>query len=429
VKNYKPLRNVVDLIRNVGSSYKANEDIYDEYSLIKTTFNTIVTHENQLEQKVNRYKPMAMYSILLKLFHGLVNYKDLEDIVDILSCDVTGYLWSAAVFHVHPIVEYKEIDVTIIKNENNLPLIAYIARIKDNRFAVLIGYRDNVKKDAFEIVKTTLSTKYSDNQIKIGIGMEYQDILLVHKSYIESLLAVENCMIKSRMHIMYYENINNASEINYFYPLEIENKIISNTIMGNYSIVETSINDLIAKNLENTVSVISARCQCYSLISTAFKVLTTAGVGTTNYIDENILISMDTLDDMTEYIKSVYKRICIEMVKVKESSNFDTRDKIIEYIERNYSDPTIYLSSVAEKFGFSESYLSRFIKDQTGIGFTSYLTQIRLAKAKELMKDEKYTMDCISLKVGYSNVLTFRRAFKKYEGITPGKYQRMINYV
>ena len=52
-----------------------------------------------------------------------------------------------------------------------------------------------------------------------------------------------------------------------------------------------------------------------------------------------------------------------------------------------------------------------------------YINHIRVEKAKELLNSTKDTLDVISKKVGFTNVVTFMRVFKKHTGITPGKFR------
>ena len=56
----------------------------------------------------------------------------------------------------------------------------------------------------------------------------------------------------------------------------------------------------------------------------------------------------------------------------------------------------------------------------------NYIARVRVEYAKELLKNNKYTVFQIANMVGYSNDIGFIRVFKKLEGITPGKF-RQIN--
>lgn len=73
----------------------------------------------------------------------------------------------------------------------------------------------------------------------------------------------------------------------------------------------------------------------------------------------------------------------------------------------------------------SYSYLSRYFKQQTGCNFIYYLYRLRIDKAKEMLKNSGFKINQIAENVGFSDVNNFIRMFKKYEGITPGKYREL----
>ncbi len=98
-------------------------------------------------------------------------------------------------------------------------------------------------------------------------------------------------------------------------------------------------------------------------------------------------------------------------------------DRIMRYIEANYTDSCLNLTSVAQQFGFSSSYLSRKFKQETGRNFLEYLTECRMKKAIELAeKNEK--MYKASAAVGIPDPNYFGRCFKKYTGKGYSEYTK-----
>ncbi len=97
--------------------------------------------------------------------------------------------------------------------------------------------------------------------------------------------------------------------------------------------------------------------------------------------------------------------------------------KIRRYIERNYTDPSINLTSVAHQFGFNPSYLSRKFKNETGRSFVEFLTECRMEKAIELAGGNE-KMFCTATAVGIPDPNYFGRCFKKYTGRNYSEYTR-----
>lgn len=96
-------------------------------------------------------------------------------------------------------------------------------------------------------------------------------------------------------------------------------------------------------------------------------------------------------------------------------------DQIKKYIEANYMDSQINLTSVAQLFGFNASYLSRKFKQDTGKNFVEYLTACRMERALKLAECN-VKMFNTSAEVGIPDPNYFGRCFKKYTGMSYSDY-------
>ena len=92
------------------------------------------------------------------------------------------------------------------------------------------------------------------------------------------------------------------------------------------------------------------------------------------------------------------------------------------FLGRNYHK-TISLKDVAELVCLSPKYLSRLFKEKTGCGFSEYRLRIKVDKAKELLLSTGGTIDQISYDLGYRNMESFIRIFKKFTGMTPTEFR------
>ncbi|WP_459478946.1 AraC family transcriptional regulator [Clostridium saccharoperbutylacetonicum] len=96
--------------------------------------------------------------------------------------------------------------------------------------------------------------------------------------------------------------------------------------------------------------------------------------------------------------------------------------QILFYIEENYLDIT--LEKLCEKFHFSNAYLSRMIKNSTGLNFTAIIKNIRLKKACIMLEATNISIRDISENVGYSSQEHFIRTFKKAFSMSPTEYRK-----
>lgn len=95
-----------------------------------------------------------------------------------------------------------------------------------------------------------------------------------------------------------------------------------------------------------------------------------------------------------------------------------------QYMQTHYMEG-ISLEEIARIAGFSPGYFSSLMKREMGIGFSEYLIQLRMEKAKELLKGSNKNIKDICGQVGYSDLKHFNALFKKYTGIKPGEYRKL----
>ena len=95
--------------------------------------------------------------------------------------------------------------------------------------------------------------------------------------------------------------------------------------------------------------------------------------------------------------------------------------EILNYINTNYL--TVTLDELADEFHLSKPYLSKYIKDKSGKTFGDLVKNVRMKKARTLLKSGNMTVEAIADKVGYQNVEHFTRLFKKKYGMTPVQFR------
>lgn len=127
-----------------------------------------------------------------------------------------------------------------------------------------------------------------------------------------------------------------------------------------------------------------------------------------------------------DIIRASIEALIVAVNKIEELGNADacTDARMIEimnYVQANYIDIT--LDDLAEKFFLSKPYLSKYIKEKSGMTFGDLVKKIRMKKAKALLKSSNMTVENIAMSVGYQNVEHFNRLFKKAYNMTPMQFR------
>ena len=127
--------------------------------------------------------------------------------------------------------------------------------------------------------------------------------------------------------------------------------------------------------------------------------------------------------------------ICIDNLKISlfeqkvaadtEPENHEERviTGITRYIQEHL-EQEVSLSVLAEEFHLNSQYISQLFKNEIGVGFLAYLTNVRMEKAKKLLISTPLSIAEVADRVGYGDYRVFTKVFKKTEGITPSQYRR-----
>ena len=99
--------------------------------------------------------------------------------------------------------------------------------------------------------------------------------------------------------------------------------------------------------------------------------------------------------------------------------------KVKNYIAEHYSE-TICLRKISCIAGLEEKYFSSYFRKKTGMCFRDWLARERISRAKEMMRHRHYLITSVAFAVGFCELRTFERAFKKHTGTTPRDFKKSL---
>lgn len=149
-----------------------------------------------------------------------------------------------------------------------------------------------------------------------------------------------------------------------------------------------------------------------------------------NLFDYQELINRITeapdLDAAKQWISHLCFDACNYLVTFqnKAKGKQDVEIKILEYLNKNYSNPNLSLTYLSDLFGYSPKYLGRIFKNYTNQFFTQYLTEVRMEKARELILNTDRSISDIYGMVGITSSQYFYRLFKKQYGYSPASLRK-----
>lgn len=112
-----------------------------------------------------------------------------------------------------------------------------------------------------------------------------------------------------------------------------------------------------------------------------------------------------------------------EKVRKRIVINEKLKEKILNYLDENFTDGELSQQQVADNFEISVYSLSKMFNGQIGTGFVDYINGKRIEYAKELLLTTEKNVKEIAVMVGFNNSKYFTGIFKKYTGMTPGEFR------
>ena len=130
-----------------------------------------------------------------------------------------------------------------------------------------------------------------------------------------------------------------------------------------------------------------------------------------------------SLDELFDAVADHFLALARRNAQNDEDHLHDTAKNILNYLHENYHRD-ISLNDVSETFLYTATYINRVLKFSTSKTFYELLTDIRIAKAKMYLQTTPLSVTNISERVGYTNVQSFIRMFKRKVGKTPSQYRQ-----
>lgn len=264
-----------------------------------------------------------------------------------------------------------------------------------------------------------------DLSVSIGVGGIYENKGDLTQSYLEALDAVKYRLVLGHRCIAQYEEVVSGRKDRAAEPLKISE------LIGRLD-HEAVCAQLVSyfDDLKSTLLVDSNTLYEYVLpiANDLSHFLANNGISINSVLkgDQPVymrLLSKDTFDAICALLCDISRSVSELLTHKSDDEAY--MNAIAALVDKRYNDPGLDISTIAEETGISYSYVCKIVKDRTKLSFTNYLNRVRIRLAKEQLRETHTSIKQIAESVGYVNDQSFTRYFKKFEGITPGKYRRL----
>ena len=450
-RNYLPVRKLMGAFR-LKQPYADNQ-VY-EYDFIYSMIEKTMREKETISDRLLQQNTVLRSNFLLKLIKGTLSLEKkitIEELLETYEINFSGDTFAVILFYIESVGIFADeekytdglktaqfvitniFDELINKNNNG-----YMTEI-DEMVACLV----NIKQESalwkqelaglYEYAKEFIYENF-EIQFSAGVSDEHKTLIGIPVAFGKALDALERRIVLGSDHIIVYDESVKMIEGNYYYPLEKEQQLINHIKTGDFESSKQALEEIFMNNFgHNSLSVQETKCLMFDLAGTIIKTANDInGAYGRQILEEekfvDSLLKNDNIASMKEEITRIVKKFCL-VLKAGDDANIgkNLRDRVLKYVNENYADINLSVSSIAQEFEVYQSYLSKIFKEQIGDGLLDYIHKVRISKAKLLLKDSEGNMESIALSTGYYSTRTFMRIFKKYEGITPGQYKEKVS--
>lgn len=212
-------------------------------------------------------------------------------------------------------------------------------------------------------------------------------------------------------------------------PIKNYQAITDAVVSGNFDTLESRVEELILALHEESAAPGSGVLRKYAIDLMGILALALHDQGLQMediHSGFNMYKELDKLysiSDFASWLRELLMPVCEIMQRRGSQKHRKTIDFILKYVKEHYAED-ITLDVLAEKVYLTRNYLSQIFKQETGENYNSFVTRVRMEKAKELMLSGNYKLYEISQMVGYKNNAYFSQLFKKYIGVYPSEFNQ-----
>lgn len=286
-------------------------------------------------------------------------------------------------------------------------------------------WKDDIGDDltqAYEFIALRYKLRFTTVGSELQTGLEG-----VHRAFLQALEAQEYRIVRGEGKLIWYGSIEPSASSSYFFTVNDQMMLINFMKADEFEQARNRIGDVIEQAFQKERSHEIAKCILLDVATTLIKAIPDqeqTGIAWDEWRPLKRLLSCSTKLEFEQEIFGLFDRVCgVLRSKPGLQTNAGIGEKVIAFVQENYADKELSVSLIGDHFRLTPQYVSRLFREQTGqAGLHDYISQTRIEAAKPLLQ-QGASIDETAARVGFASSHAFIRVFKKYEGITPGKYK------
>ncbi len=423
--------NIKDIMNTLSDKENEEDNGENEYEIIKN-------RQRKIKREANSALRMMKEKFIIDMLtNSFTDFKYVEEGIKKYDIRFSGKYFCVSVLRLKELGVLENMPVEnafyvirnimddILKNESycgccHNGLLVYIFGFEkpENAYEYLGG----ILSESCEVTKMATEMVFTSATSEVGEGISSLPELY------ESAVSVLNLSEFYGMeeHIFKKDFEKQLPERRPVYSANVENEIISSIKTGDkqrfFDTVDRLFDEYVTSNHEWVFIGLS-----YSILNSILKIIDVSEKSEEAFDMLNSFKDYNNIEKIKAFIKN-YGVYAMDIFDTEKDEKNDLYARAIEYINNNYTDGDMNVSTVSERLGITSIYLAYIVKQNSGIKLSEYIARLRVEKAKELLDAEpELRVEEVAKMSGFLQNRTFYNTFKRYTGLTPTQYRIIKN--
>lgn len=439
---YKPVEKIYNLVAG-EQDRKEPVKRRDEFGLIEERINFLLKDNTRLNDQLSiQFDQLKEFFILRLILRGmdqelanqklkLYGYPVLSAFMCVLVARIDtfdGTIYEnndkdLMLFAINNIVGELLEEIIVLKPVVVEEYQVTIIRIPDDRTREF----KEIAYSVTEKVQDTIQAKLNLS-VSISISQPIRNYNDIHKGYYECIEALKHQISLGYKAVIFYQDIQELNTLMPIFPDALEKDLLDAVKTSSYEKAKELLHQFINRVFMVEASRYEYQVSLVRLLTDLVLILKESGEFNNIIVNDGSsvyekLFRLKTAGEIEKwFIREIIAPI-IENLEISEKNQYKkVVDKVLNIIQQEFHTE-LTLEDCAARLNYHPSYIRRILKNEAGIVFSDYLAQYRIDMAKKWLMETDMKISEIADKLKYKNSENFIRFFKKYTGMTPGKYR------
>lgn len=438
------------IVKGNGHAVPLNQNVVsppDELEQIRLGVTRLTDARSQLESTLNQHQGQIRTYYMLQLFQGRTSLNTMHETLCEQGYAVQLSSWqNIAVIALQPeLLHHKRytledrslllfalqniLEESITPDQQLLPIV-----VEQNVVTVVGTNEEDRITFSKQLLRLAEQLQQQMNEVldlKVSIGLSQPHLFMNHipQAYNEAMDALKHRMRLGTGIIVQYGQADLTSAAwAMTYPEALEYSLLQTIQQADEDAAAKQLTEMMQKLFSLECTPEEYQAALMRLLVRVLQVAQESGIRLTQ-ISEGTRSLFQELHDL-QYAAEIERWFSREVIlpvidifKQKQYAQYQSiSEKMIAMIQQDYGKD-LTLEECAERLHYNANYLSSVFRKETGASFSEYLTRYRLNIAKRWLDESEWTVKEIAERLRYTNPQNFIRSFRKWEGMTPGRYR------